>query len=90
MAFKLELVDWRPMSEAPKDGTRIIVIGLDCDGRGGYWTSMDTAKWKWMADKSQSDWDSGSVAYPLAWRPLKLDGVRIPTERGNFSNADQP
>lgn len=59
---------WQPMETAPKDGRRILVHGLDCDGRGSYWDEIGMARY----DKSRpgGGWETWGVAYPQKWMPL--------------------
>lgn len=61
---------WRPISEAPKDGTYILLF--PCKGRGGYlgpmsayWHSPAHGKGFWVA----STHTQGDATY---WQPLPL------------------
>ena len=68
---------WRPMSEAPKDGTRILILDAD---QGVVW-----AEWKeyglsyferwvhgWIVPYSENDDTGGAqeIAKPLSWLPM--------------------
>ena len=80
MPKSIDLSDWMPMDKAPRDGSPILVIGLDCDGRGSYWPSIGIARWKWFPEKSQSDWDCLTVAYPDFWRNAAIEPSEISHE----------
>lgn len=87
-----EAVAWRPIAEAPKDGTPVLLFGTwageingiadDPDIGIGYWTDG-------RSDYSGTDWWNltGGDAYstwmrPVCWRPLPAPPADAALKRG--------
>lgn len=63
-----QLTDWQPMETAPKDGSWVVVHGLACDGRGGYWDAYGMARYD--VTRPGGGWETRNVAYPNHWQPF--------------------
>ncbi len=62
---------WRPISEAPKDGTHVIVCVADeIVGEAHYYAEDEGHEgWYWM-DQHWTDACGGEPIQPQAWQPL--------------------
>ena len=90
---------WRPISEAPRDGTTVILYGRMRENPhlhwhranvfSGYWDAIDNA---WCATGSRFD---GPFFDPTHWCPTPkppdkpFSGPRRTMEKGGFPRADR-
>lgn len=59
------MTEWQPMSEAPRDGTRILVVDI--------WDNMHVAYW--CVDWDKEFWSTNQMA-GIKLDPLKIEPVR--------------
>lgn len=69
---------WKPMREAPKDGTRILL--WDPGDDGAWWRDIEPGRWGepgWHIKEKGRQWvtDRGQIRHPLGWRPLEPPAI---------------